>query len=69
MIPRSGRGEFHEGIEVYRGADCVRAEAGGGRLTGRGGVPQGRHQRRYILQLAEEVRGAVADRDEAASAA
>ncbi|MET4518907.1 hypothetical protein ABIB81_008261, partial [Bradyrhizobium sp. I1.7.5] len=21
-------GEFHEGIEVFRGADCIRAEAG-----------------------------------------
>jgi len=69
MIPGSGRGEFHEVIEVHRGADCVRAEAGGGRLTGRGGVPQGWHQRCYILQLKEEACGVVADGDEAASAA
>ena len=28
MIPGSGRGEFHEDVEVHGGADCLCAEAG-----------------------------------------
>jgi hypothetical protein len=28
MIPVSAGGEFHEAIEVHRGADCVCVEAG-----------------------------------------
>jgi hypothetical protein len=64
MIPGSGRGEFHEGIEVHGGADRIRPQAGGGRFTGCGSVPQGRYQRRHVLQLAEEVRGPVAHGDD-----
>ena len=30
MIPYPGEGEFHEGIEVFRGVDCIRFEAGRG---------------------------------------
>ena len=29
MIPGSGRGEFHEDVEVHRGANRLRTEAGG----------------------------------------
>jgi len=56
MIPQSGRGDFHEVIEVHRGADRLRSEAGRGWCGGRRGVPQGGHFGCDLLQLAQEVR-------------
>lgn len=69
MIPGSGRGEFHEGIEVHGGADRLRSEAGRGWRTDRRGLLKGWHHRRDVLQLAQDLCGADAVGDEAVAAA
>jgi len=47
----------NEEIEVQRGADRVRVEAGRGWHDGRRGLPQGRDQRCDVLRLAQKYAG------------
>ena len=49
MIGGSGYGVCDEEIEVQRGADRLRAQAGGGRHVSWRGMPQGRNQRGHVL--------------------
>jgi hypothetical protein len=46
----------HENQQVQRGTDHGVPQAGGGRRAGQGRVPQGRLQRRHLLQVASQVR-------------
>jgi len=60
MIEGQGSGATDEEIEIQRGADRVRVEAGRGWDDGRRGVPQDGNQRSDLLCVAEEVCGADA---------
>ena len=65
MIPVAGQGEFHEEDQIYRSADCIHFEAGGGRNGCRRGLSEGRNFGRHLLQLAQKVCRFDAVQDEA----
>src|SRR5215203_5214377 len=62
-------GANNEDIEVFGGADCLRAEAGRGRRRDWRGLSQGRDFRGDLLHLAQEVRRPNAVGDEATASA
>jgi hypothetical protein len=53
------RGEFDEGLEVFRSADRVRVEAGRGWHADRRGVSQGWDFRCDLLQLTQKYAGLI----------
>jgi hypothetical protein len=59
-FPRLGRSGKRESIEVLGRTESVHSEAGRGRRSGGGHLPQGRDQPGDLLQLEEEVRRDVA---------